>query len=559
MGISNVGEIGTGTKRCVYCGEDCTAKPRVRDPQGRYYCAGCYAMLEAKQNVVAASVTTSRSTSSTTPASLRACPSCRQPVESFALVCVGCGHDLAAAKLERGLANASDAVVGRTAVGGAVATHGAAHQSPDDATSGWIDYLLDPGGWIVWVKQSKQLLGLGAILTFAIAFVAMFGGLPAAAQFTHAHPTWTEHLAARFDGWAKFLLLYGVGATLLTVVYWFVGPWWFRVRVAWAGGQCDEENARIAYFSTLLPYAILMVPHLLLTLLAFRGPVDPALHASAYFTVVAPVFGTLVLIVASVHLWIMATRGLGARPDRAALALIALPAAIYIGRAMVASLAIDSVGGAVGIVIEARETERAKQAEEIAQARQRRLAEARQAQDAAREAAGATTADPDVSSRGAAATPNFATTQHTPGGRIPVRFTYRADWSTSVEPLRHYQYDIVSARSREGWEARVHAYSREDFDGSPIQALDQISFEILKEDPSARMIGGLTRLGSRDGVGREYRYTIGARTVRGIIFAPDRDGSHPLLIVEAVVPDDDQSAARAVVELIATSVQYAGP
>lgn len=34
-------------KVCVNCGDDVSGKPRTKDPEGKYYCAGCYGKLQA--------------------------------------------------------------------------------------------------------------------------------------------------------------------------------------------------------------------------------------------------------------------------------------------------------------------------------------------------------------------------------------------------------------------------------------------------------------------------------------------------------------------------------
>jgi hypothetical protein len=49
------GETSTG-KVCVVCKQDCSKRPRIKDPQGRYTCQACADKLAAKQQVAAVPV-----------------------------------------------------------------------------------------------------------------------------------------------------------------------------------------------------------------------------------------------------------------------------------------------------------------------------------------------------------------------------------------------------------------------------------------------------------------------------------------------------------------------
>jgi len=44
------------TKICALCGADCSDRPRVKDPRGRYFCKGCYQRSIARQRAAAAEV-----------------------------------------------------------------------------------------------------------------------------------------------------------------------------------------------------------------------------------------------------------------------------------------------------------------------------------------------------------------------------------------------------------------------------------------------------------------------------------------------------------------------
>ena len=41
----------TSGKTCVYCGEDCADRPRIRDPKGRYSCQACLERVNRNREV----------------------------------------------------------------------------------------------------------------------------------------------------------------------------------------------------------------------------------------------------------------------------------------------------------------------------------------------------------------------------------------------------------------------------------------------------------------------------------------------------------------------------
>src|SRR4051812_34500135 len=114
---------GASGKVCVACGQDCSARPRTKDAQGRYTCKACADRLAAKRQagrpaaplagaaddgpddgpddaaIMAALV-------KDTPASTltESCPSCGSGLISGAVVCTICGFNKAtgkAVKMER--------------------------------------------------------------------------------------------------------------------------------------------------------------------------------------------------------------------------------------------------------------------------------------------------------------------------------------------------------------------------------------------------------------------------------------------------------------------------
>jgi membrane associated rhomboid family serine protease len=43
---------GSGAKICAICGEDCSTRPRVKDPKGRYFCRSCYERAMRRRQAV---------------------------------------------------------------------------------------------------------------------------------------------------------------------------------------------------------------------------------------------------------------------------------------------------------------------------------------------------------------------------------------------------------------------------------------------------------------------------------------------------------------------------
>jgi hypothetical protein len=76
----------TPTKKiCCVCGEDCSRRPRTRDPKGRYACTTCYTRAQSEPPLVADLVDEA--------ARPRHCPGCGQTLMPGAVICVECGFD----------------------------------------------------------------------------------------------------------------------------------------------------------------------------------------------------------------------------------------------------------------------------------------------------------------------------------------------------------------------------------------------------------------------------------------------------------------------------------
>lgn len=103
-------------KVCVVCGEDCSARPRVKDPEGRYMCKACLparqgAVAGAKGGVGAAAGVAAAPVAVAAAArgddvlgqlveevvSARGepCPACSAPMNRDQVICVKCGFSIA--------------------------------------------------------------------------------------------------------------------------------------------------------------------------------------------------------------------------------------------------------------------------------------------------------------------------------------------------------------------------------------------------------------------------------------------------------------------------------
>ncbi|MHC4949257.1 MAG: hypothetical protein ACYTG1_13545 [Planctomycetota bacterium] len=69
----------TSGKTCVYCGEDCADRPRIRDPKGRYSCQACLERVNRNREVRERAVAP--------------CPGCGGLRLRDVIVCFRCGFD----------------------------------------------------------------------------------------------------------------------------------------------------------------------------------------------------------------------------------------------------------------------------------------------------------------------------------------------------------------------------------------------------------------------------------------------------------------------------------
>ncbi len=106
-------DIPSPEKICVRCGEDCSSRPRIKDPRGRYYCKHCYdkakAELEAKKAEaemdfiarelepappVAPPVAPPTESAEAPPVQPTSCPECGAALAPGAVICTNCGYNV---------------------------------------------------------------------------------------------------------------------------------------------------------------------------------------------------------------------------------------------------------------------------------------------------------------------------------------------------------------------------------------------------------------------------------------------------------------------------------
>jgi len=113
------GEAGSSQRICGICGDDCSAKPRIKDASGRYFCKACVAAKEAAAGgakagagaVAGAGVAAgggaaarvqqapdersimAKLVDESVSQSAHVCPGCRRPLRPEAVLCTACGFN----------------------------------------------------------------------------------------------------------------------------------------------------------------------------------------------------------------------------------------------------------------------------------------------------------------------------------------------------------------------------------------------------------------------------------------------------------------------------------
>lgn len=82
----------TSVKTCRLCGEDCSARARIRDPRGNYYCRSCHEHAgSANAHLGDDSAVDFALLDEVCEAAVAPCPGCAQPLPGTAVVCCVCG------------------------------------------------------------------------------------------------------------------------------------------------------------------------------------------------------------------------------------------------------------------------------------------------------------------------------------------------------------------------------------------------------------------------------------------------------------------------------------
>ena len=100
-------------KICAICGVDCSDRPRIKDPGGRYFCKTCYQEAKRRKDERKARSQTPPTEAAAPPSAdiLRelheesaqrresACPGCGQPLADDAVICTNCGPNISTGRV----------------------------------------------------------------------------------------------------------------------------------------------------------------------------------------------------------------------------------------------------------------------------------------------------------------------------------------------------------------------------------------------------------------------------------------------------------------------------
>lgn len=124
-------------KICTICGQDCSSKPRTKDPQGRYTCKACLDAAQGKKAAKPApraadpepdsdaAMMAALLASSPAPDITEACPACGSALAAGAVLCTICGYNKQTGKSGK-TGSSSAPGVGSAALGAAASLGGAA-------------------------------------------------------------------------------------------------------------------------------------------------------------------------------------------------------------------------------------------------------------------------------------------------------------------------------------------------------------------------------------------------------------------------------------------------
>ncbi len=274
-------------KICVACGQDCSGKPRTKDPRGQYYCQECYDRRKAELEVSGDTPQVPLEAiippeSATWPPAVDAnlapppivehrCPHCGQPVAPDAVLCTQCGF---ARNTETQFQTGVEQVDDR------------------DSSSASVALLAL---WLV-VRPSRFYRAIAA-KPFAVFTVltTLTVGLAAAIDRIGLQQFRAELRGEEFfipNNWAAHWGMIGLVGAFGSAWIYAIGGWWYRRRIMFCGvADPDPVVARRMYMSASLLYAL---PLLIVTIgetIAYATPNDAYLYSSAWLA--PPIIGCI--------------------------------------------------------------------------------------------------------------------------------------------------------------------------------------------------------------------------------------------------------------------------
>lgn len=293
-------EVAVHAKACVVCGVDCTGRPRVKDPKGRYYCRACYDARAASSPALA----NGRAGAVTATDPMDA------PIEFAAI-------------------DPAEVPVGRGNV--TWPTMGAAQKPARSGPS------IRPGEAIVKLLTGSPLLkSFGSLLVMLVII--------AACAVNVVDNAGLRRLLGEAPTWASFYVTAGLIVLLGATIVRFLAPWWYRARLGWSGGRSiDFVDASLVYTASLVPCAIWSGAIVASVILGASNVLQVVAPTSEFLKHTLPVI-TMALAATGVAVtFLTARQGYGASFGRALFWFVILPVAWYLSAIVV----FISLGGVI--------------------------------------------------------------------------------------------------------------------------------------------------------------------------------------------------------------------
>jgi len=291
------GSATTNQKCCIICGADCTGKPRVKDPRGRYFCRPCY---DARS-----------------PAHAEAA---RSPV--------GSTEPLDA------VLPADDFLLAEPLYPTVVAPgHGSVPWPPTSTSKGAKAKsktprapAMRPGQRIAHLLLMPPFGPFAPYIAFAIAMALYIG------DALGRGPRFALMMAEKgaTGSWGDVYLFGVLGGVVGGLISWYLGPFVYRLRLKWSGGDDIEPiSARVIYFFSSVPAALWVVGAALMLITASETPKDALMASVGPSAFAAGVALVLLLAAGCVITFLTAWQAFDASAGRAAFWFLAVPFAWY--------------------------------------------------------------------------------------------------------------------------------------------------------------------------------------------------------------------------------------